>query len=134
MLKESRWVTALSLLFCCLLNSQAYAVEDSKKNAASVTSIDAAAPASVAKPVIAENKSAPAKPSQNSTGNPAEAVKRSPEPADAKEQQETGSTISGAVAANGLQSLSVVESVLSLLLTAIFLLVLIRGKIIKHHE
>lgn len=112
MLKESRRFAVGSLLLCCLLTSQAYA----------------------AKPVAAEINSNPATSSQNTAGNPAQTAQKNQISASAEKQPETGSAISGSLANGGLQHLSIVESILSLLLTAVFLLVLIRGNLFKHPE
>jgi hypothetical protein len=144
MLKKQRWAAALSLL-SCLTSVQAYAGEDSKypsnrykpdavstgsgatkdantsaktagKDTQNAKAQEKTAPVQTPKsPAVAEK---PAGKTATFTKHPAEAANITPTSANAKE----------------LQSLSIVESILSILLTGLFFLVLIKGKMFKQHE
>lgn len=120
--KSPRLLVVLPLFLSGLINYQAYAAEPAKNPA----SADQQAATASSEPSKAASGHAANK---NTTPAPAssEAAKAKHQPQVAVTKAETTAELVE------LQSLSIVEALLSGLLTAVFVLVLIRGNLFKHH-
>lgn len=115
--KPNRLLAVLPLLLSGLINCQAYAAENVKNPAATNQTQAASANPGHTK-AASENAAAPA----------------SSEAAKAKHQPQATATNAETVAGpTELPSLSIVETLLSGLLAAVFFLVLFRGNLFKHH-
>lgn len=122
--KPNRLLVVLPLLLSGLVNYQAYAGE-TPKSPVGTTNQQQATGASpghnkAASEHVASKNAAPAAASSEST-------KTAQQPQVAATKAEVVST------PTELKSLSIIESILSVLLTAVFFLVLIRGNLFKHH-
>lgn len=157
MLKQNRRFAVLPLLLGCLVNYQAYAgvppqkpadtqqpkavaanpseAKTATQPAASVKTATTAAPAAAEKPAAESHTVITAKPVEKPAGKTPESVPAPAKAADTQHQAATGVTVTEAATAPAkLQSLSIVESILSFLLGTVFVLVLFKGNLFKHHD